>query len=1033
MDRERRTPALAAAVIAGLLALTFMVELATPLGYATWMLYTLAVGAALLQSDRRVPLVVAAAGTLLMVVGFFASPPGIDRFMSIANRSFGAVALWTVAVAIHYVLRTRDEVAEVSWLQRARAALSHALLGDQGTEEIGRNATAALAAALDADVGVLYRLDGDALVRSGGHAIDPQPLPERIAIGEGLAGQAAADGAIRVLDEVPADHLAISTALGRSPAGRLVVAPIRADGRICGVVELASLSRTMHRDRAVALLEAVAEPVGSALRAAVYRERLLALLEETGHQREELQRQQELLYATNEELEEQSRVLEESQARLEAQQEALEQGNLRLEERTQMLERHKRELLAVQQTLLDNARNLESANRYKSEFVANMSHELRTPLNSALILSKLLAENREGTLTATQVNYAKAIHASNNDLLTLINDVLDLAKIEAGHLELDVTTVEVPILFERLRAIFAPMARQKGLELHIDADAAVPATFDTDSLRLSQVLKNLMANAVKFTERGHVSLKVLALPGEKLAFEVRDTGVGIARDQLEVIFEAFRQAEGGPRHGGTGLGLSISRELARRLGGEILVDSEPGRGSVFTLVVPLRAPADGAAPGPDALPAVASPAASTAARLASSSPPAVSAADLAVPVPADDRDRPRQRGRLVLCIEDDQPFAQVLMDLAHERGFDCLIAPTAAEALRLAARFRPDCILLDIALPDQSGLSVLERLKRDPATRHVPVHVVSVHERAHTARKLGAIGFLHKPVEREQLVEVFQGIEQRLQRTVRRLLVVEGDAVRRAGLQALLRADGLEIVTVGGIADALRELEGSTFDCMVTDLALSDGSAHGLLERIAARDACAFPPVVVYTAGPIGRDDEERLRRHSRSIVVKGARSPERLLDEVTLFLHSVESRLPPDQQKLLQQVRQRDAVLDGRRILLAEDDVRSIFALSSALEPLGVRLEIARNGREALEKLRSVPGIDLVLMDIMMPEMDGLAAIRHIRGQPQWTSLPVIVLTAKAMGEDRDRCLAAGASDYVAKPIDVDKLVSLCRVWMPR
>ncbi|MCL4185247.1 MAG: GAF domain-containing protein, partial [Burkholderiaceae bacterium] len=580
-------------MIAGLLALTFVVDLATPLGYAEWTLYTLAAGVSLMQRDPRVPLIVAAMGTLLMVAGFIASPPGIDPFMSIFNRSFGGVALWAVAIAVGSVLRARLRAAELLWLQRTRTALSQSLLGEQEPEQIGRNATAVLAGALGADVGVLYRLDGSTLTRSGGHAIDTASLPERIAAHEGIAGQAAADGVIRFLDEVPAGHLAVRTALGSSAAGRLAVAPIRADGQVCGVLELASLSPAMQRDRALALLEAVAETVGVALRSADYRGRLVALLEETRRQSEVLQSQQEQLRASNEELEEQSRVLEESQSRLEAQQGELEQGNLRLEEQTQMLEEHKRELLAAQRTLLDNTRSLESANRYKSEFLANMSHELRTPLNSALILSKLLAENREGTLTAAQVNYAKAIHASNSDLLALINDVLDLAKIEAGHLELDVTTVEMPVLLERLRAIFAPMARQKGLELRLDTDAAVPPTFDTDSLRLSQVLKNLMANAVKFTEQGHVHLRVLALPGERLAFEVHDTGVGIARDQQEVIFEAFRQAEGGSgrRHGGTGLGLSISRELAHRLGGEILVDSEPGRGSVFTLIVPLRTPA----------------------------------------------------------------------------------------------------------------------------------------------------------------------------------------------------------------------------------------------------------------------------------------------------------------------------------------------------------------------------------------------------------------------------------------------------------
>jgi CheY-like chemotaxis protein len=399
----------------------------------------------------------------------------------------------------------------------------------------------------------------------------------------------------------------------------------------------------------------------------------------------------------------------------------------------------------------------------------------------------------------------------------------------------------------------------------------------------------------------------------------------------------------------------------------------------------------------------------------------------------DDRSQPRSRPRLVLCVEDDAAFAQILVDLAHEQGFDCVVAPNAAEALKSTAALRPDAVLLDIGLPDQSGLSVLERLKRDPTTRHIPVHVVSMHDRTQTARELGAIGFLQKPATREQLAETFARIEQRLQRSVRRLLIVEDDAQLRANLELLLGGERIEIVSVGRIADALRELDASTFDCMVMDLALPDGSGHDLLERLAAREDRAFPPVIVYNGRALGRADEERLRRHSRSIIVKGARSPERLLDEVTLFLHSVEASLPDDQRKLLRQARRRDAVLDGRRILLVEDDVRNIFALSSVFEPLGVKLEIARNGREALEKLEAQPDIELALMDIMMPEMDGLTAIRHMRADPRWAGIPVIALTAKAMSDDRDRCLEAGANDYVAKPIDVDKLVSLCRVWIPK
>ncbi len=1061
----------------GLVVAVFVIDLVSPLGYAPWALYVLAIAAALMQDDERAPLIVALLASLLVLVGYTEKAQLANdamRTLSSVNRSAAVISFWVMAAAIRHVIVMRNRVAQTLWQQQARSVVAQALLGEQSSEEIGRNATGALARLVGADTGVLYRLDGTTLLRSGGHALDEPAVASRLRIGEGLAGQVAADGATRVLEHVPEGHLPVRSALGASTPVRLVVAPVRADGRVAGVVELGSLDPGLDTARIVAILDSVGETIGVALNAAHYREQLVELLEETQRQSEELQVQQEELRVSNEELEEQSRVLEASQARLEAQQGELEQTNVQLEEQTRQLERQKSQLLDAQQKLLEYTSKLESASRYKSDFLANMSHELRTPLNSALILSRLLADNKDGSLSSEKVKYAKAIHASNSDLLALINDVLDLAKIEAGHVDLHPGSVEMAVLIERLRATFEPMAREKGLELRIEVEAGVPAAIVTDSLRLAQILKNLLSNAVKFTERGEVRLHVSMRPDGRLSFAVRDTGIGVPSERLSMIFEAFQQGDAGTsrRFGGTGLGLSISRELARRLGGDIEVDSEPGRGSVFTLVLPSSwnppaqastpaaidaaaptlaiidvsreraagvpaardAPRYGVAGRSDAAQAAvgagaprdgAGPAAASTAPVAASTAPAASVDD--------DRSRPRRHSRLVLCVEDDPVFAQILVDLAHEQGFDCVVAGTAAEALRMTASLAPDAILLDIGLPDESGLSVLERLKRDPATRHVPVHVVSMHERAHTARELGAVGFLQKPVEREQLVEMFERIEQRLQRRVRRLLIVEDDARLRANLELLLGGDRIEIVSVGRIDDALRELQASTFDCMVMDLTLPDGSGYDLLERIASHADGAFPPVIVYTGRELGRDDEERLRRYSKAIIVKGARSPERLLDEVTLFLHSVESSLPDDQQKLLRQARRRDAVLDGRRILLAEDDVRNIFALSSVFEPLGVTLEIARNGREALEKLEAQPDIALALMDIMMPEMDGLTAIRRMRADPRWADLPVIALTAKVMSDDRERCLEAGANDYVPKPIDIDRLVSLCRVWIPK
>ncbi|MEF7614077.1 response regulator [Aquincola sp. MAHUQ-54] len=1024
-------------LLAALPALIFLVDMQTPLGYAEWALYVIPTALTLLQSRVIVPLLVALGSTACILLGYHFSAGGSGTGFAVVNRSIGIVAVWTMAIAIMQTLKTRMQVQSLLWMQQGEAAVSQALLGEQTPQDIGVNATRALCELTGAAVGVLYRLDGQVLLRSGGHGIDTTQVAERWQLPEGLPGQVAASNRPMRVPQVPPGHLPIATGLGRSDPAQLLLAPLTADRSVFGVVELGFLGSQDTLERESALLAAVGEPIGLALRGAIYRERLMLLLEETQRQSEELQAQQEELRVANEELEEQSRVLSESQARLETQQVELEQTNLALSEQKASLERQKQHLVQAQSALRGHAEQLQEASRYKSEFLANMSHELRTPLNSALILSRLLTDNREGTLTPEQVKYAQTIHDANNDLLALINDVLDLSKIEAGKAELDIGPVVLDDLLGRLRTMFEPLAAQKGLALEVSADAGLPAEIRSDPKRLQQVLKNLLANALKFTERGEVALRAAARPDGRIAFAVRDTGIGIPASQQEVIFEAFRQADGSTsrRFGGTGLGLSISRELARRLGGDIAVDSEPGRGSTFTLEVPVEAvdteaggaglpPTPAPAPAPASVPA----------------PPPSPRRAAPPPAPAEETAPPRRRaerrhtGRLVLAVEDDPVFAKVLCDLAKEMGFDCEIAASGEEALQLAHELHPNGILLDVGLPDQSGLTVLERLKRDPDTRHIPVHVVSAHPHVQTARELGAVGYLQKPVDREGLAQALEALQRRIQQQVRRLLIVEDDEALRSHLELLLGGEGVEITAVGTIAGALQQLSTATFDCMVMDLALPDGTGYDLLERIAATEDYAFPPVIVYTGRALSRDEEQRLRRHSKSIIVKGARSPERLLDEVTLFLHSVEATLPANQRQLLRQARQRDAVLDGRQILLAEDDVRNIFALSSVFEPLGAKLVIARNGKEALARLDDEGAqIDLVLMDIMMPEMDGLTAMQRIRERPEWADLPVIALTAKAMADDRDRCLAAGANDYVAKPIDIDKLVSLCRVWMPK
>ncbi|HGM7312272.1 TPA: response regulator [Stenotrophomonas maltophilia] len=1014
-----------------LLAATIALELVVPLGYAVWLAYFLAVGVTVFQRSARAPFIVAVLACVLLVIGFNIAPASSNSAFSLVNRSIGGCAFLMIALIVSRAIQARRDAMRALWLQEAENAVAMSLRGDLGPEQIAEAAATSLGAQLEADVGAVYRLEGGRLQLTGGLAL-PSGMPASLALQEGVAGQVARDECIRHLEGSDDAVLELQTSLGRLPVRERILAPISSDGTVVGIVELGRARAGAQRDLDRELLERCTETIGMALRASLLRAQLVVLLEESQRQGEELQAQQEELRVANEELEEQSRSLLQSQSHLEEQQAELEQSNVQLEERTHELEAQKQALLVAQSQLVRNSNELAATSRYKSEFLANMSHELRTPLNSSLILAKLLADNKDGTLTEEQVKYARAILSSNNDLLALINDILDLSRIEAGHVELADEVVVTDSVLQRLRETFEPMARQKGLALQIEADALAPSQLVVDSQRLQQILKNLLANAVKFTEHGKVSLHVRAAGQGRIRFEVCDSGIGIAREQLQVIFEAFRQADGSTRrrYGGTGLGLSISRDLAERMGGSIQVDSEPGRGSCFILELPLQG-----APASNAADIAAAPVASpVAAAVPAMQVPARApvAPTTTVPSVADDRGRRQHPGRLILAVEDDATFAEALVALAHELDFDCVVAGTAEEALALAGELRPNGILLDIGLPDVSGLSVLERLKRNPDTRHIPVHVVSATDRSQVARELGAIGFAIKPTTRERLVSAIEQLEQTSQRDVRRLLIVEDDSELRHNLELLLGRDQLQIVAVGTLAGALEQLSTVTFDCMVMDLSLPDGSGYDLLEHMAGNDDVGFPPVIVYTGRALGREEEQRLRRYSKSIIIKGARSPERLLDEVTLFLHSVEASLPTDQQRLLREARRRDTVLDGRTVLLAEDDVRNIFALSSVLEPLGVTLEIARNGQEAVDRLAERE-VDLVLMDIMMPEKDGLAAMREIRAQRHLQDLPIIALTAKAMPDDRERCLQAGANDYIAKPIDVDKLVSLCRVWCSR
>jgi HAMP domain-containing protein/CheY-like chemotaxis protein/signal transduction histidine kinase len=945
---------------------------------------------------------------------------------------------------------------EQDWLKTNLAKFTRLLQGQRDLQTVSRTILSELAPLVSMQHGVFYINESQngqpelALLASYAYT-ERKHLANRFQAGEGLVGQCALERQSIVLTQVPDNYVQISSGLGEAAPMNIVVLPVLFEGEVKAVIELASFYR--FSETHLMFLNQLTESIGIVLNTIVATMRTEDLLKQSQSLAGELQTRQQELTETNTRLEQQARTLQMSEERLKQQQEELQQTNEELEEKAELLAKQNREVENKNQeidlartSLEEKAEQLALTSKYKSEFLANMSHELRTPLNSLLILSKLLSQNPDNNLTEKQVEFARTIFSSGSDLLELINEILDLSKIESGTMDVDVKHVQFGDLQDYVQRTFRQLAVDKGLAFDVHLGAQLPESIDTDPKRLQQVLKNLLSNALKFTEQGKVDLTIdLATSGwspthptlgkasRVVAFRVSDTGIGIPADKHRIIFEAFQQADGttSRKYGGTGLGLSISREIARLLGGEIRLSSEVGLGSSFVLYLPDTFDRDAAIetrderqrPQPPRLHRF--PAATF-----DSEPLNLDTLESTVP---DDRGDISPGDRVLLIVENDLSFAPILLDAARERGFKGVVAARGDVGLALAKQLKPDAITLDIDLPVVDGWTVLDRLKHDPDTRHIPVHIISVTDEVLRSLKLGAIAHLSKPVTTEDLGTALTNIGGFLERKVKNLLVVEDNDVERNSIVELIGNGDVHTTAVATGEEALAALARTPFDCMVLDLGLSDMTGFELLEKMRANAATAQIPVIVYTGKELTKKQETELRRVAETIIIKDVKSLDRLLDETALFLHRVEGNLPEPKRKLLERLHNTDPALAGRKVLVVDDDIRNIFALTSILEQYEMDVVYAENGRDGIELLKNTPGIDVVLMDVMMPEMDGYEAMQAIRRIRKFKSLPIIALTAKAMKGDREKCIEAGASDYITKPVDTDQLISLLRVWMYR
>ncbi|MBR0693353.1 HAMP domain-containing protein [Bradyrhizobium lablabi] len=917
---------------------------------------------------------------------------------------------------------TTERNTEQDWLKTNLARFTNMLQGQRDLATVGRLLLTELAPLINAHMGVIYQvenLDSPQLHLLSAYANDSaNPHPQIVQLGEGLIGQCALDKRRRLVSDIPGDAMPIKSALMRIMPKNLVVLPVLFENQVKAVIELASIASFTTSQ--VTFLEQLTDSIGIVLNSIEATMQTEGLLKQSQQLAGELQTQQKELQQTNEQLE------------LKAQQ---------LAERNVEVERKNQEIEQARRAVEEKATELSLTSKYKSEFLANMSHELRTPLNSILILGQQLTENPDGNLTAKQVEFARTIHGAGTDLLNLISDILDLSKIESGTVTVDAEEILTSSLLETVGRPFRHEAENRHLAFSVEVDSNLARSMVTDSKRLQQVLKNLLSNAFKFTAEGGVKLTVSAVVGgwsadhpilntapAVVAFEVSDSGIGIPLEKQKLIFEAFQQADAGTsrKYGGTGLGLAISRELANLLGGEIHLRSAPGKGSTFTLYLPLKYSGPTVAARPQA-------ASASMPHAVAPSLQANAVQERVVEQLPDDRLNLQPGDTILLIVEDDPHYARVLIDLARDMGFKVLIASRGAEALDLAKQFQPSAVSLDVFLPDMLGWTVLSQLKHNPLTRHIPVQIVTLDEDRQHALARGAFSFVNKPTTTEGVSAALSQIKEYAKPRRRRLLIVEDNAAEQLSIRELLGHRDIEMVTSDTGAGALSTLRESSFDCVVLDLRLPDMSGFDVLDEIRKDDTLSNVPVVVFTGRELSAEEDAELHTMARSIVVKGVESPERLLDETSLFLHRVITELPAEKQRMLEKLNSSDEDLIGKTVLLVDDDARNIFALSSVLERRGMKVLTATTGHEAISLVDSNPRIAIVLMDIMMPQMDGYQTIGAIRRSAAFARLPIIALTAKAMKGDREKCLEAGASDYLAKPVNTEQLLLAIRMWLHR